>query len=61
MEISIVILSCVILGLNPEMPVFIRLIWIPPNKIHTYNRTMVDLEQHTQPAGSTAVFQGSPA
>ena len=25
------------------------------------NRTMVDLEQHTQPAGSTAVFQGSPA
>ena len=28
MEISIVILSCVILGLNPEMPVFIRLIMI---------------------------------
>ena len=25
------------------------------------NRTMVDLEQHAQPAGSTAVFQGSPA
>ena len=25
------------------------------------NRTMVDLEQHTLPAGSTAVFQGSPA
>ena len=24
-------------------------------------RTMVDLEQHTQPAGSMAVFQGSPA
>ena len=24
------------------------------------NRSMVDLEQHTQPAGSTAVFQGSP-
>ena len=28
MEISIVILSCVILCLNPEMPVFIRLIMI---------------------------------
>ena len=28
MEISIVILSFVILGLNPEMPVFIRLIMI---------------------------------
>ena len=28
MEISIVILSCVIPGLNPEMPVFIRLIMI---------------------------------
>ena len=28
MEISIVILSCVILDLNPEMPVFIRLIMI---------------------------------
>ena len=28
MEISIVILSCVILGLNSEMPVFIRLIMI---------------------------------
>ena len=25
------------------------------------NRTMVNFEQHTQPAGSTAVFQGSPA
>ena len=25
------------------------------------NGTMVDLERHTQPAGSTAVFQGSPA
>ena len=27
------------------------------------NRTVVDSEQHrsTQPAGSTAVFQGSPA
>ena len=42
MEISIVILSCVILGLNPEMPVFIRLIMIcnlngfRKNKIHTY-------------------------
>ena len=28
MEISIVILSCVILGVNPEMPFFIRLIMI---------------------------------
>ena len=25
------------------------------------NRTIVDLEQHTQPAGSTAMFPGSPA
>ena len=25
------------------------------------NRNIVDLEQHTQPAGSTAVFHGSPA
>ena len=44
MEISIVILSCVILGLNPEMPVFIRLIMIcnlngfrQIKYIHTYN------------------------
>ena len=46
MEISIVILSCVILGLNPEMPVFIRLIMIcnlngfrQIKYIHTYNKT----------------------
>ena len=45
MEISIVILSCVILGLNPEMPVFIRLIMIcnlngfrQIKYIHTYIR-----------------------
>ena len=25
------------------------------------SRTMLNSEQHTQPAGSTAVFQGSPA
>ena len=46
-EISVLILSCVILGLNPVLPVllyFIFLIsrfvtlygWILPNKIHTY-------------------------
>ena len=33
---------------------YIRIMW-------DANRTMVDLEQHTQPSGSTAVFQGSPA
>ena len=38
------------------MPVWedIRIMW-------DANRTMVDLELQTQPAGSTAVFQGSPA
>ena len=44
MEISVLILSCVILGLNPVLPVLLyffnfticNLIWILPNKIHTY-------------------------
>ncbi len=47
MEISIVILSCVILGLNPEMPVFIRLIMIcnlngfrQIKYIHTYDHNL---------------------
>ena len=46
MEISVLILSCVILGLNPVLPVLLffffmicNLIWILPNKIHTYIHT----------------------
>ena len=47
MEISVLILSCVILGLNLVLPVLLyffnfticNLIWILPNKIHTYIHT----------------------
>ena len=36
-------------------------VWEDIRTMSDANRTMVDLEQHSQPAGGTAVFQGSPA
>ena len=67
-EISVLILSCVILGLNPVLPVLLflffffifffiffiffyfticNLIWILPNKIHTYIQTKLRSASYT--------------
>ena len=36
-------------------------VWVDIRIMWDASRTMADLEQHTQPASSTAVFQGCPA